>query len=490
MDMTDTSPKKRPNCEQTVDPFQPVDPVQPADSAQPDHPADPAQPNQPAQPAYSAHPVDPVPLANPAQPAQPAVQPAQLVIGDLVVSREQAAQSQILADLFDQPISVDAFRKDLVSSFRWLTMWFAGKTVIDFGQQFGMHGLNELLPGANFFGLDGCVDQIVTASIVLAGVVQDVTQDVTLDQLERCYFQLSSQWQFPPVGIEWKSVDKLCMICIKMPNILALSLDQVWTRRLLGQIDNLYLLDGKRLSTTTVDADVGYTIPDYVVRLAGKPLCRYSFGGLDNTCYLVKLSAEQGWFDCFDVQNYNCVDSQPGLPTAMDVSPGGRYLLWKASCYRVFDTHSQANVEMRPGFAEATKMWWIDDTALAVCAKACRTFVVVEVQDLNNRDMIFDSFVGESASRSKTALVCAAKIYGHTLVTHRLRSGETQTFWCDRLFDFVCPHMGFQSCGSVFVVKTASNELCAFGIQQGRHGMRYMKDAERTAATAMLVWQR
>jgi len=470
MDMTDTSPKKRPKCEQPVDPAQPVIPVQPAEFADPDHP------------------VVPVPLANPGA-AQP-VQPAQLVIGDLVVSREQAAQSQILADLFDQPVSVDAFRKDLVSSFRWLTMWFAGKTAIDIGQQFGMHGLNELLPGANFFGLDGCVDQIVSASIVLAGVVQDVTQNVTLDQLERCYCQLSSQSFFPPVGIDWKSVDKLCLICIKMPNILALSLDQVWTKRLLGQIDNLYLLDGKRLSTTTVAADVGYTLPDYLLRLAGKPLCRYCFGFEDNTSYLIKLRAEQVLVDRLDVRKYTWVDSQPGLPTAMDVSPGGRYLLWKASCYRVFDTLSQANVEMRPGFAEATKMWWIDDTALAVCAKACRTFVVVEVQDLNNRDMIFDSFVGESASRSKTALVCAAKMNAQTLVTHRLRSGETQTFWCDCVFDFVCPHMDFQSCGSVFAVKDALNRVCAFEIKQGKHVMRYMKDAEQTAATAMLVWQR
>ena len=174
----------------------------------------------------------------------------------------------------------------------------------------------------------------------------------------------------------------------------------------------------------------------------------------------------------------------------MVVSPGGRYLLWKASCYRVFDTHSQANVEMRPGFAEATKMWWIDDTALAVCAKACRTFVVVEVQDLNNRDMIFDWFVGESASRSKTALVCAAKMNGQTLVTHRLRSGETQSLWCDCVFDFVCPHMGFQSCGLVFVVKTASNKLWAFEIKQGKNGLRGIPAAEETAATAMLVWQR
>jgi hypothetical protein len=309
-----------------------------------------------------------------------------------VVTQDQASQASQSKD-DTRNLFVEAFTESHKMSEQDLARWSnevfdelknPAKCVMKALASSTLSGLDSLLVVATRVNNHGLVEEIVKRACQEAKKMlpYEPPYDPLYEPDQQVYFKLAELPNFPPVGLEFPNVDRLCCLCSCMPAILATKTGMLFFNELVGKVEELYSF-GNTLATMkdidkpsclqcTYDADAMLGTTKYVVLEC------------DNTKFVVALRPGQkvdrkAKFDKIRAK-YKIVSSIDGLfdetrskSPKLQASFDGTHLLWvhnkadpNVACFEVINADTLQVTTAHAYYSSASSVWWAGQGALGL----------------------------------------------------------------------------------------------------------------------------
>ena len=292
------------------------------------------------------------------KPADQAHTLRRILLGNLLLTVDQAKQSALLAGIIDDKIDqtdqtpdgstdqtdqtgvlvIDASCfPDCIKQPDALTLWFENWPACEIFLTYGISALNELLAAADFLMMQACINQIIEVCAEIATTKLMNPNQFKLDLLEPVYYQLVSQG-LPPIGFAG-NVAQLCWLCNNMPAVMKPQMRLMLVTKLFSHIDQL-VVSGQKMY-------INDPTNDLVCQVGTQTICGADWYGVavcQQVCHLFKsniLHHDQhlAWLSEADPADLVCADAKPpGLVvlaslacTSVDIaaSPCQKYILWR-----------------------------------------------------------------------------------------------------------------------------------------------------------------
>ena len=292
----------------------------------------------------------------------------------------------------------------------------------------GFSALNKLLKAADALHV-ACQDQIVD---VACDAVEKLDTLGDHDQRAAVYAKLLRLPDFPPVGLDWFNVAKLCGLCVVMPAIIECQLGMAFFDRLCHKVKELYLLPGNRLSTSK--------------ELLNSIACKYDADAMINTTrlivikcndmlHLVQLRPDQDCVrDCNqdELANFDVLTTTAWVPNktrSVTVSSSNKYILWCELKNRlsditewptptkhiedpeartsviVFDVEKHQVVDIHPYFAGMLTAWWAGPDILGLRSPFSVGWQTIHVSQLSAPHTMPKTHFGRFGAYSSRAVL-------------------------------------------------------------------------------------